>query len=813
MKTRAWLRLGLFVFLTLLIEVGLGRRWGKLPPLGKFFSPVEGFWRNAEPPDLKPPVELHIPTLQDSVWVLWDERWVPHIFARNEADLYRVQGYIQAYLRLWQMEVQSDAAAGRLSRILGEALLENDRAMRRLGLPYAAERALATMMQDSITRMIVEAFTEGVNAYLSQLRSRDYPFEYKLLDYAPEPWSPLRSAYLVKYMAYDLTVKSQDKYLTRLLSQIGKGAIDTLFPNHAPFGHTTILSGQVEPRHEVPPQPQALHSTAYAEDTLVQAQEEDPYWLGSNNWAVSGKKTASGYPLLAGDPHLSLNLPSIWLEMHLVAPGVNVYGVTLLGAPGVIIGYNEAVAWSVTNVGPDAMDFYHLRYADSTHTSFYYNGQVVALHPRPESLWVRTAWGTQRLRVDTVWYSPWGPVVHRSRDRLPHPLQGKARQAPIDCALRWLSYEPSNEARCFYHLNRAKNLEDFKKALSFFGSPAQNFAYADTTGHIALWARGFYPLRWEEQGKFVLDAERPEHHWRDWLSLEENPHVIDPPEGFVRSANSYPAGKEYPYYLGWYFALPDRAARIEERLRAMQRITVDSFRLLQLDVESYLAKRALPLFLSHMEGVRSRWLDTLRRWDYRFVAHSRAPTLFKRWWVAVHNRLWRPLRVRTPEWEITLKVLLEVDSARRVGRPSPHPRWLGPEALPNLIREGWAAVEAWAEQAGDTLIWWRYRATQVRHLARLPGFSSDTLRTDGDGQCVNAIGSVAGPSWRMVVDLKPPVQGYGVYPGGQSGNPGSFHYAEFISSWAEGRLFKHNFVRSVEALPSEKVIRRSLGVR
>ncbi|MCS7153301.1 MAG: penicillin acylase family protein [Bacteroidia bacterium] len=813
-----WIRAISLGIAVLIVEMGLGRRWGQIPPLGRFFSPVEGFWRNAEPEGFRPPAEIHIPSLQAPVVVLWDKRWVPHIYAQNEADLYRVQGYLQAYLRLWQMEIQSDAAAGRLSRILGEVTLAHDRAMRRLGLPYAAERAYQAIMSDSLSRAVLEAFTEGVNAYISQLHSRDYPVEYKLLDYAPEPWTPMRSVYLVKYMAYDLSVRSPDKYLTALLPRIGKGAIDTLYPNQAPIGHTTILSLSPIPEREVPPQPPVYYSETYLQDTAALELEEAPSWVGSNNWAVSGKKTATGYPLLANDPHLGLNLPSIWVEMHLVAPSLNTYGVTLLGSPGIIIGYNAAIAWGVTNVGPDAFDFYHVRYADKQQRSIYVAGQVVALSPRAETLWVRQPFGGQKLLIDTVWYSPWGPIVHRSGEDIPRPLAGKAREVPIDCALRWISYEPSNEARCFYELNHASNLEGYKRALQYFGSPAQNFVYADTAGHIALWVRGFYPLRWKDQGKFVLEAERPEHHWKDWLSFEENPHTIDPPEGFVRSANSYPAGRAYPYYLGWYFALPDRAARIEERLRSMEKATVDSMRLLQLDVESYLARRALPIMLSYAEGEKSPWIDTLKRWDYRFTAEGRAPTLFRRWWKAFHGLLWQELHLRLPEWEITLKLLEEVHKARLSKKPSPHPRWLrtddtSAKSLKRLLLESWRATAAWADQAGDSLIWWRYRGTRLRHMARLPGFGSDVIRADGDAQCVNAIGPTAGPSWRMVVSLKPPVQGYGVYPGGQSGNPGSFHYIDFLPGWEKGELYPHAFYPSAETFPDSLVIQRTTAQR
>ena len=811
----------LYVLLVAGIELGLGRRWGNIPPLGKFFSPFIGFWQQAEPRTQQPPERLNIPTLEDTVVVVWDTRWVPHIYAKNDRDLYRAQGYIQAYLRLWQMELQTDVAAGRLSRFLGERTLEIDRAIRRLGLPYAAERSYQLMMQDSITRTIIEAFAEGVNAYMATLSYKDLPLEYKLLDYWPEPWTPFKSALLVKYMAYDLSVRSPDKYLTRLLGQWGKGAIDTLFPNPALFGATTILSSPAYegPPIELPPQPKAYFSEAYQTDTIGLSIESDAEWVGSNNWAVSGKRTASGYPLLANDPHLTLTLPSIWLEMHLESPSVSVYGVTLMGAPGVIIGYNQAVAWGVTNVGPDAWDYYHLRYADDKGQSFWYNGQIVPLHPRPETLWVRTAWGTLKSQIDTVWYSPWGPVVHRRFDAIPPPLSGKAREAPLDAALRWIVYEPSNEAMTFYYLNRARSLEDYKKALSHFGSPAQNFVYADTAGHIAMWARGYYPLRWREQGKFVLQAELPEHHWRDWLPMEANPHSIDPPEGFVRSANTHPAGSDYPYYLGWYFALPGRAARIAERLSTLQQATVDSMRLLQLDTWGYIPARALPIMLSYLRGKSARYLDSLRAWDYCYRGYQIAPTLFERWWKAFHNRLWDEAAARCPEWDVTLALLIEAARADSLQKPSAYARWIDDkqtpkvETLRELLEETYAQVEAEVVGKPDSLLWWwRERGNFLRHLGRIPGLGGDTLRADGNGQVVNAIGSSAGPSWRMVVDLKPPVQGYGVYPGGQSGNPGSFQFAAFARDYEAGRLYRHYFYPSVADFGAGERLGVSVGM-
>ena len=815
-----YLRLFLYALLVVGVELGLGRRWGNVPPPGKFFSPFVGFWQQAESRAHRPPEKLLIPTLEDTVLVVWDDRWVPHIYARNDRDLYRAQGYIQAYLRLWQMELQTDVAAGRLSRFLGERTLELDRSMRRLGMVYAAERSFALIQQDSLTRTILEAFAEGVNAYITTLSYKDLPLEYKLFDYWPEKWTPFKSTLLVKYMAYDLSVRAPDKYLTRLLGQYGKGVIDTLYPDQALFGATTILTGPAYegPPIELPPQPKSYFSEAYERDSAAFSMESDPEWLGSNNWALSGKRTATGYPLLANDPHLTLTLPSIWLEMHLESPSVSVYGVTLMGAPGVIIGYNQAIAWGVTNVGPDAWDYYHLRYADEKGESFWYNGQKMPLHPRPETLYVRRSWGKVEAIVDTVWYSPWGPVVHRRLDRIPRPLFGKAREVPIDAAMRWIAYEPSNEALTFYYLNRAASLQDYKKALSFFGSPAQNFVYADTAGHIAVWARGYYPLRWREQGKFVLDAEVPEHHWRDWLPMEANPHMIDPPEGFVRSANTQPAGPEYPYYLGWYFALPGRAARIAERLATMQKATVDSMRLLQLDTWGYIPACALPVMLSYLRSKNSRYLDSLQAWDYHYRGHQIAPTLFEWWWAAFHRRLWDEVPARLPEWDVSLAVLLASAKADSLKKTSPYQRWIDDsrtpqvETLQDLLEQSFMEVEERVSGSPDSLlVWWRVRGNHLRHLGRIPGLGGDTLRADGNGQVVNAIGSSAGPSWRMVVDLKPPVQGYGIYPGGQSGNPGSYQFDAWVKDYEAGKLYRHYFYREAGAFGAHERVGVSIG--
>ena len=273
----------------------------------------------------------------------------PTSFAANDHDLYYAQGYLTARDRLWQMEFMTRVAAGRISEVVGPKALEYDRFQRRMGLGFGAENSLREMMQNDTTRLVLESYSAGVNAYISQLRPADYPFEYKLLDYAPEPWQPLKCALLLKLMAWDLSGRSDDLRLSNILSKYGPEVTRDLFPDY-PFRADPVVPEGTPLDFTPLPVPVAPPLFGAAVSGLVPSREPDAE-LGSNNFAVAGSRSASGLPLLANDPHLQLNLPSIWYQIQLSAPGQNVYGVTIPGAPAVIIGFNENVAWGVTNVG------------------------------------------------------------------------------------------------------------------------------------------------------------------------------------------------------------------------------------------------------------------------------------------------------------------------------------------------------------------------------------------------------------------------------------------------------------------------------
>ena len=783
--------------LTAALIYALNTKIGDIPPLGKFLSPFEGFWRNAERREVTSRRALEVAGLREEVTVLLDERLVPHIFARNDQDLYFAQGYLTAKDRLWQMEFQTHVAAGRVSEIVGPKALELDRYHRRMGLAYGARQTLQGVLADSTTRLMAEAYAAGVNAYISSLSPREYPLEYKLLAYAPEAWTPLKSALLLKLMTMDLAGKSDDFRMTNILRQYGPEVVKDLFPNYPSRMDPIIPPGTqygFAPL-PVPPAP-AVYGAEMAEDSPV--EEPDP-GIGSNNWVIGAGKSASGYPILANDPHLALNFPSIWYQIQLVAPGVNVYGATIPGAAGVIIGFNEHVSWGVTNVNADVMDWYEIRFRDGQKREYWHDQQWKPVRPVVEEIKVRGQAAVQ----DTVLYTHHGPVVYETG------RQPFSRDAAPGRAMRWIAHDVSNEFRTLYELNRAGNYNDFVQAIAHWVAPAQNFIYADVHKDIAIWPNGRFPLKWPAQGKFVLDGSNPLHDWQGWVPHAHNPHVKNPPRGFVSSANQFPTDTTtYPYYLNWQFDTYERGARINERLAAMQGATPDSMRLLQNDNYSLHARHALPALLTHVQPERlnpeeRHVLAQLKNWNYDYHSDLVAPTAFEGWWDKLALAIWHDdfggaqnRIMRSPNRTRTLQLVLQEPSSRWIDNVETPQQ----ETLPELVQDCFRAMVDSLHRRhgplGKQWQWANHRGTSIQHLARLPGFGIRHLHTGGGRGIVNATSERNGPSWRMVVALGPEVKAWGIYPGGQSGNPGSYYYDNLLDTWLKGELRELVYLRS-----------------
>ncbi|MBD0368388.1 MAG: penicillin acylase family protein, partial [Flavisolibacter sp.] len=399
--------------ITLALVFVLNHKWGSIPPLGKFLSPQQGFWQNAEPADHNFSEELKLKNLKAPVQVYFDERLVPHIFAKGEEDAYFVQGYLHAQFRLWQMEFQTMAAAGRISEILGDdpRFIRHDREQRRLGMVYGAENSLAEMEKHPDYKRVVDAYTAGVNAYINSLTESSLPVEYKLLDYKPEAWSNLKIALFLKQMSKELAGFERDLEFTNTKQAFNVEEMKRLFPQFSDSSAPIIPKGTAfEKPAIVPVKPATADSLYFGKDTIIRVQEafKPDRNNGSNNWAVNGVKTKSGAPILCNDPHLSLTLPSIWYEMQISTPEMNVYGASFPGTPTIIIGFNDSIAFGFTNAGRDVKDYYQIRFKDNSKKEYWYNGSWQPAKLRIEEIKARG----EICCYDTVAYTVFGPVMY-----------------------------------------------------------------------------------------------------------------------------------------------------------------------------------------------------------------------------------------------------------------------------------------------------------------------------------------------------------------------------------------------------------------
>ncbi len=764
---------------------------GSAPALGKFFSPFHGFLQNTtQEEDLSE--EIFLEGVKEPVKVVYDQNYVPHVFAENEDDLYYTQGYLVARDRLWQMEFYTLVAAGRLTEVVGETAFEYDRYNRRLGMARAAQQIVEEQKKIPEAWNALTSYAAGVNAYISQLSYKKLPVEYKILGYQPEEWTPYKTVLMLMNMRQTLNGQSDDFRLTNVLAQYGIDTIKDLFPDYASNESPIIPAGTPwkftpievkSPEETMPPLDKEL---------LSEYIEKPNPGIGSNNWAIGGSKSATGLPILANDPHLGLSLPSIWFQMQLSAPGVNVYGVALPGCPGITIGFNKDIAWGVTNVGSDVMDFYKIKFKDDTKKEYWYDGQW-----KPSTIYIEEfKMKSGKVIKDTLIYTHHGPIVYNEQKET-----NFNKSTPAGHAMKWIAHNTvGSDLLTFLKLNKAKNYEDYREALAIYSAPAQNFVFASNSNDIAITVNGRLPLKWKNQGKFILDGSNPEHEWQGYIPFEQNPTVKNPPRGFVSSANQFSTDPTYPYYLGWKFAPAYRGQRINQRLDRMKNATADSLRMLQNDNYNLVAERLLPVLLPVIEKSKHKEaVKVLKEWDRNNEANSIATTIFETWSRTLSDWIWEDeFPDMYPNPDRTALLLTKEQNAK----------WFDNVLTADTV-ETFEYIVAGSFQATlDTLTkhhgemknweWYKVKNTGINHLVpAFKSFSRSTIKNGGGAQIVNATTTRTGPSWRMVVELdKEWPRAYGLYPGGQSGRPSSKYYSNMIDDWAEGRLNRLIFMKS-----------------
>ena len=787
-----YLKFLISLVLTGAIFYGLDSKFGSIPPLGKFLNPYNGIWQNETDESIDG--SLIIEGLADEVVVHYDEALIPHVFAQNDKDLYRAQGYITAKHRLWQLEFQTYAAAGRLSEIVGEGAIEYDKRERRRGMGYGADMAIEKMKSDPITYNLVESYAAGVNSYINSLDPKDYPVEYKLLNYKPEPWTINKTALLLMYMTKMLAGGDDDLEYTNTLQLLGKENFDFLLPDFFDITDPVIPKETDWSFIDVPQTPTPL--SELPKDTIAFKIAEKPHPdNGSNNWAVSGSKSYSGNPILANDPHLGLNLPSIWFVMQLSTPDHNSFGATLPGALGVISGFNEYIAWGETNATRDVIDWYKIEFNEDR-TKYMHDGQWKPVSVRTERIKVK---GGETV-IDSVLYTHHGPVMYDINFRDDNPRAGYAMQ--------WTGHMGGNNQKTFIELNKGKNYDDYVNALKNFVAPAQNFVFASTEGDIALWIQGMLPNKWEGQGKFLLDGTNPEHDWQGFIPQEFNAHTKNPERGFVSSANQHPVDEAYPYYVfnDGYETYRNRV--INDFFISKDAFDIQDFKDLHNNNFNLKASELVPYMLEHMNTVgfdenEQRVFNEISNWKFNNDLEEVGPSIWRSWWYNLYQMVWdeldseeialaKPYDYQTifaftnfPEHDFM--DIVETDT-----KETAHDlfRLSFEKAVTNLME--------WQEKNG-AYNWNNYKGTYAGHLLQaLPAFSRFDIPIGGDRSIVNATSKNHGPSWRMIVEMTSPPTALGIYPGGQSGNPGSKYYDNFISDWAAGEYLELNFMPSAK---------------
>lgn len=767
----------------------------KTPAMGNFINPFSGFWQNAEPVLQNFPEKTKIEGFNGVATVVYDDRLVPHIFAKNDKDLAFMQGYVTAQHRLWQMEFQTHAIGGRLTEILGDVALERDRETRRMGLPQGAKATLEKW-ETSESYPKLQAYIDGINAYIKSLKPKDYPLEYKLLGYAPEEWTALKTVLMVKAMANTLARQDTDIETTNMLEILGRDNFDFLYPEWFPEQSPIIPKGtKWNFKAAKPSTPKATNAGGLS----YQALPKQPPFLGSNNWAVSGKKTLSGNPILCGDPHLNMHLPSIWYEVQLSTPQNAVYGVTLPGIPSVIIGFNEDIAWSQTNVGRDVLDWYKIKWKDSKKLEYEYNGSYRKAKLVIEEFKIRNGESV----FDTIRYTHHGPVVFED-----------STNAKGGKALRWLAHDApqGDELGMLWKVSKAKSYGNFMNAIKEYHCPAQNYVFAGKNGDIAMWCQGSYPLKSHEQGRFVLDGSSPDAEWKGFIPQEHNPNMLNPSRGFVASANQHSTDPTYPYYYSGKFA-DYRGRYINSRLAEMDSIKREDLMNLQNDNFSLFASEELPLLLEQIDSTKLSKteltiLESLKKWDFKYEKDITTPTFFNIFHDIFYDLLWDEVLQYKDKFPITTP---ENWRTTALMRDAPTSSYF--DIISTTKQESFADITLMAFQKankqvledfkGELPTWSDYKHTNINHLMgdALAAFGHQNIEVGGNRFAPNAITDKTGPSWRMVVELGDKVKAYGIYPGGQSGNPGSQYYDNFIENWQTEKYYELTFMKS----PNEKI--------
>jgi len=729
--------------------------------------------------------DMRISGIKEPVEILRDAYGVPHIYAQNEPDLYFAFGYAMAQDRLWQMEFTRRLGQGRLSEIFGPDFIKADRYFRTLtaaGINREMPEAFAPMFR---------AFTDGINAYLKDYGDR-LPIEFRLLRYQPEPWQVDDYIAAVKVITWALSSGwNIDLTAAEILKKVGEERFRDAFP-HWPDQAPLIIPPGSAPRSLLP-------SASLDMEDSIDGLIPRPAAGASNNWVVSGKKSVTGKPILANDTHLPLGNPSFWWEVHLVCPGIDVSGFAATGIPGIPIGQNRHVAWGITNVMVDDVDFY-----------------IEKINPEnPRQYWYKDHWEDMTVKVETIRVKGKDPVraeilLTRHGPMVTEPKAGSTEN-PISA--RWAFTEAIQPVQAGSLLIKAKNIQEVQEALRYWEVPGQNFVFADTGGNIGYWCCATLPIRLKGDGLLPMPGWTGEYEWSGYVPFDQRPHLINPGTGFIATANNKVIS-EYPHLISRYWEPIDRITRIVQLLTQKEKLSVDDFKQMHQDVHCPQAADLTPRIIQvlqkrfpHPEGNKAK--DILSSWNFNMDKDSVAASLFE--------MIYRKMMGNTFKDELGehlfnkyLKTSVFPPRAVSVITKKGESPWFDDVATPQketlddiLALSIQQTLSELKETLGSDMVDWKWGEIHTLTFEHVLGkkkpldriFNLGPFPVEGNLLTVNKkkydmekpYHAYHGVSMRLIVDFADMDHSLHVLPTGESGQLGSPHYKDQISLYLSGQ--------------------------
>lgn len=807
-------------------------------------DPIGGVWSEIGRGDISGKINLTFKGLNAQVTIVFDENFVPYIFAANDHDAAFALGYLHATYRLWQMDAQRRLAEGTLSEILGNSTLQQDEYMRIVGLGRAARNTSAWLQANSPEAYsLLESYSDGVNQVIQEDESsHTLPLMFKLLEYSPDSWGVADSIAWSKYMAWSLTDYFNPLVNTKLAIKLGDNDTNILSPVH-PYYHdnVTVVPGDgtvnstsinVDPNRLLSEDwfmpwstgidlsnSQVANGLDEAIDSILELSGQQPPGLGSNDWVVSPRRSASGMAMLANDPHLALNLPSIWYEVYIHTPDLDVHGVTLPGIPFVIIGANKHVAWGLTNTETGVLDFYAEKLSVDR-SMYFFEGAWRSIQTLDEPIQIKGA-KTLDFKVNLTIH---GPIISTRGCPVSFKWTGNAGFMNDGSGV-------TREALTMLMVNKATGYQDLLNALRYWDVPSQNFAFADDDGNFGIITPGLFPYRTVtlptgdvvrvESARSVLNGTGG-FEWEGYIPYSLVPKTINPDRGFTAAPNQMSVGPHYPYFIlgGWWDPV-GRAQRIFQLLSSKNPLGIQDMMHFQSDTYNWYAAALSAKLLGSLRSNSTFFgcasndalcrsiINGLATWNFQMNKNDSRPLIWWAWFSALYDLMFKDY---FKSHGIGNRYYPYPETVVWLALNEPNSKWFDGDEASMLNQAFGIALQRLRGTYGTSWqnwTWGRLHQLMLTHLSGLDALSYGPVPEDGgpdvlmaapipyDLSLLNSSYRVGeGPSWRLVAEMGPSSSVYGVYPGGQTENPVSNHYTDLVNVWLTYNYNKLQFPES-----------------